>query len=753
MADSSGDLMCLGRVDVATERDLYRALLELARDATLVIDSGCVVACNARAEDLFGGQEADIVGQPVGRFLVASVSDTERPGTSVAEQIERVGSGEERCLECLGQRAGGEFFAASVNARRLDMENGSLLYLLVRAAMCSERGEHAERAEVWGGDQPLLETLLESVTDSIYYKDRDARHRLVSQQMLHGLGFENLEQIAGKTDVDLYGTEYGQERLAEDLQLMETGEAIEGAVESRLLEDGLVHWWSTTKVPVRAPDGQVTGLVGITREITDLMRAEEMQRDLRQTLQRIVDHIPQSVSWKDRNLVYLGCNQAFADDAGLESPEDIAGKSDYDMPWGDQAELYRQDDLSVISSGTPRLNREDSQTAPNGDRIWLRTSKVPLRDADGAVWAVLGMSEDITDQKRIEQEREEWRERRAAQVRAAQVRAAVEVSQELAAVPALDELFRRVVSLVKERFGYYHVQIFRYQPALDAVVLVAGYGQVGETMLAEGHSLRLGEGVVGTAAATARTVLAPDVRQSTTWAPNPHLSETRGELAVPIVIRDRVLGILDVQSDTVGGLGEEDQLLLESICGPIALAIEDTNLRQEMEARLRELNTLQRIMTRQEWEAFRGREETVDGFEFDQRSVRPLSQGMSSVSRGSHRAVVAPMDVGGEVIGALGTYEDPDQPLSAGDREMLRDIAVQVTEALQRAQLLEQTQSRATRERVIRDIADRMQRATDMESLMRLTAQELTRVLHASRAYVRMGNEEQLARGEGLEHV
>jgi len=170
-----------------------------------------------------------------------------------------------------------------------------------------------------------------------------------------------------------------------------------------------------------------------------------------------------------------------------------------------------------------------------------------------------------------------------------------------------------------------------------------------------------------------------------------------------------------------------------------------------MEARLRELNTLQRIMTRQEWDAFRSQEDLVDGFVFDQQSVVPTSLSASSPASTSHQAVSVPMDVSGEVIGILGVYEDPDHPLLGEDRNVLRDISGQVTEALQRAQLLEQAQSRASRERLIRDIADKIQRATDLSSLMRITSEELLRALRGTRAYVRLGTEEELTQDAGTD--
>ena len=92
------------------------------------------------------------------------------------------------------------------------------------------------------------------------------------------------------------------------------------------------------------------------RDITERKQAEKTLRQSQQLLQTVMDNIPQSIFWKDGNLTYLGCNKAFADDAGLASPDDILGKTDWDMPWKDQAELYRADDNLVVGNGTAKFN-------------------------------------------------------------------------------------------------------------------------------------------------------------------------------------------------------------------------------------------------------------------------------------------------------------------------------------------------------------------------------------------------------------
>lgn len=119
-------------------------------------------------------------------------------------------------------------------------------------------------------------------------------------------------------------------------------------------------------------------------------------------LQSIVKNVPVRIFWKNRNLHYLGCNTGFAKDAGFSSPEKLIGKTDFEMGWKDQAELYRADDKSVMESGNPKLDFEEPSTAPDGNTIWLSTSKVPLRDENNQVIGILGIYQDITARKLAE---------------------------------------------------------------------------------------------------------------------------------------------------------------------------------------------------------------------------------------------------------------------------------------------------------------------------------------------------------------
>lgn len=133
----------------------------------------------------------------------------------------------------------------------------------------------------------------------------------------------------------------------------------------------------------------------------------EMSVDLaraRDLLQQIIDTALIRVFWKDRDSRYLGCNPAFARDAGKQSPAEIIGQDDYAMGWAAQADRYRADDRHVMVSGQPRLGYEEPQTTPDNKQIWLRTSKVPLKNPQGETIGVLGIYDDITEHKRLEEQ-------------------------------------------------------------------------------------------------------------------------------------------------------------------------------------------------------------------------------------------------------------------------------------------------------------------------------------------------------------
>jgi len=189
--------------------------------------------------------------------------------------------------------------------------------------------------------------------------------------------------------------------------------------------------------PVRDDNGKIVTEPAVFMDITERKQAENAMHTSQRILEDIINAIPVRVFWKDRNLVYLGCNAIFARDAGFADPKDIIGKDDYQMEWHAEAELYRDDDRQVIESGCSKLLLEEPQTSPEGHKKTLLTSKIPLRSSNGEINGILGIYMDISERKQAEVYKEMERE----------------VLQIVNEPGDLQDLIQRVVAALKTRTG------------------------------------------------------------------------------------------------------------------------------------------------------------------------------------------------------------------------------------------------------------------------------------------------------------
>ncbi|MBN1993103.1 MAG: GAF domain-containing protein [Anaerolineae bacterium] len=172
------------------------------------------------------------------------------------------------------------------------------------------------------------------------------------------------------------------------------------------------------------------------------------------------------------------------------------------------------------------------------------------------------------------------------------------ISQQLTGILQLNDLLRQIVTLTKETFNYYHVHIYLLNEGQDALVLAEGYGRAGEAMKRQGHHIPLAAStsLVARAVREGQIVISENVQEDPTWLSNPLLPQTLSEMAVPIVKEKRVVGVLDVQSDKLSGLSEEDANLLRSLANQIAVALTNAQLYQiEHELRQAEAERAQEL--------------------------------------------------------------------------------------------------------------------------------------------------------------
>ena len=253
-----------------------------------------------------------------------------------------------------------------------------------------------------------LENLIKYAPDMIYWKDKNSIHLGCNNQFASAAGFENREDIIGKSDHDFPWRARADKYIADDKEVISTGIPKLNIEDLVTIASGKEISVISNKVPLKDSTGNIVGILSIATDITNQKQLEYELRSSRITLEElyilnnIIKYAPDMIYWKDKNSIHLGCNDQFASAAGFENREDVIGKSDRDFPWHDQAEKYNADDRDVIESGKSRLNIEDVMPFKNGKKAIVITNKVPLRNQEGTIIGVLGIATDITSQKKIE---------------------------------------------------------------------------------------------------------------------------------------------------------------------------------------------------------------------------------------------------------------------------------------------------------------------------------------------------------------
>jgi PAS domain S-box-containing protein len=297
----------------------------------------------------------------------------------------------------------------------------------------------------------LFSSISDSSTDAIRVKDLAGRYLLFNKEAAKVVG-KTPADVLGKDDFNIFPAYEAKAIMDADRKVMESGvvsthEEIVSTVDGQTI-------YLATKGPIFDCDGKVSGVFVISRDITERKRmndalreseallqaaikllpvglwiinadgmivtrsaavtvnqditerkqAEEELRQNRNMLYKILNTIPQSVFWKDRDSRYLGCNLQFARAVGMENPDKIIGKTDFDLPWPrKEAEVYRADDRFVMDNNLSKPHIIEPLQQADGNRLWIDTTKIPLTDERGSVYGVLGVFDNISERKRLEE--------------------------------------------------------------------------------------------------------------------------------------------------------------------------------------------------------------------------------------------------------------------------------------------------------------------------------------------------------------
>lgn len=341
--------------------------------------------------------------------------------------------------------------------------------------------------------------------------------------------------------------------------------------------------------------------------------------------------------------------------------------------------------------------------------------------------------------------------------RALRLEASAQVARAVTSVLDRDALLKRVVDLISDRVGFYHVGVFLLDEVGQNAVLRAASSEAGHQMLVRGHHLQVGgQSIVGYVSATGRPRIALDVGKDAVFFDNPDLPQTRSEMALPLTARRRILGVLDIQSLEPEAFDQEDVAVLQTLADQIATALDNARLFEEAQDALREMQAVQSQYAAQAWWDLQA-EEGVRTVEYTRPGVvslgdRPLPAAIRAARDGETvvtsgdgaghvpASLVVPLKQHGQTIGVLGFQEtEPGRVWTTDEIALVEAAAAELVQVLESVRLFQDTQRRAWREQTISQITAQIRANTDMQDIVRTTAEELGRTLGVSRAIVRLG--------------
>jgi GAF domain-containing protein/HAMP domain-containing protein len=329
--------------------------------------------------------------------------------------------------------------------------------------------------------------------------------------------------------------------------------------------------------------------------------------------------------------------------------------------------------------------------------------------------------------------------------RATQFEALAQVTQNITSIRDLQDLLPRLAAVISDRFGFYHVGIFLLDEISEYAVLIAANSAGGQTMLARNHRLRVGEeGIVGYAASTGKPRIALDVGQDAVYFNNPDLPETHSEMALPLISKNIIVGVLDVQSTEVAAFSNEDIQMLSLLADQVSLAIENARLFDETRKALAESEMMTRRSTREAWTRLPEQQKLL-GFRYDVSGASPIKQpvGLPKLASGDGKRkktesnhTVVPIELRGEVIGELVVQSPSGKMWSQDQIDLIKAVADRVALSAENARLFEETTARADRERLVSEITSKIRSSNDPQSMIQTAIQELRGALGASRVDV-----------------
>lgn len=315
-----------------------------------------------------------------------------------------------------------------------------------------------------------------------------------------------------------------------------------------------------------------------------------------------------------------------------------------------------------------------------------------------------------------------------------QLRAASYIARQTSEAQDLTALLDIVANLITRQFGYYHAGIFLLNETGEEAILQTASSEGGKRMVERGHSLAVGsQGIVGYVAAQKKVRIALDVGSDAVFFNNPDLPMTRSEIALPLLVRNNVLGVLDIQSDQPQAFHMEDVDVLQTLADQVAVAIEHARLLGESQAAIMQLEAVSTIRMKEAWT--KKLQEQKHAYTYTPLGVRA----MVTSSQADEGSLKTSISLRGQEIGSLALARKANVDWSKTDEDLIREVAYQVGLAVDNLRLLEDAQQRAKQEQTIGELATRFSQSLDIDSLLQTAARELGQLPDVSEVSVFIG--------------
>ena len=377
------------------DEEKYTTFFTVAQEAIFIadIESGILLDCNEAACTLVERQKEELIGE---HQSILHPPDELVDGYS--ESFRKHFMGEpERMLSARVVTKSGIIKDVEIKAKILNVRGKKIMQGFFNDVTERKRAE-----EALANEQYLLNSLIETIPDGIYFKDNNSRFIRINNMQAKRFGLNDPQEAIGKTDYDFFDEEHARPAFEDEQRIIVTGEPLIGLQEKEVWPDGHTTWVSTTKMPLRDKTGKIIGIMGISRDITEHKLAEEALQESEEKYRSIVETTTEWIWEIDVTGKHTFSNPGVTAILGYR-PEEIIGQSSFP--------LLHAEDLSEVETKLPRLMAEK-----NGWRGWilrwrhkdgsyrfLESNAEPILDSTGCVRGYRGSDRDITERKKVEE--------------------------------------------------------------------------------------------------------------------------------------------------------------------------------------------------------------------------------------------------------------------------------------------------------------------------------------------------------------